>query len=207
MNATISATVQALQHAEHQLREQMQTAAKQGDYETLTLITGVAKKVAELATEVQSASGEPLDSPRIPPPPPKLVPPRLLKGYPKFFRNGDALVKIGWSKSEKAEYEHRAPIPVLNCVVAAIEGMSKRQRFPMESVISTIFMPGGAEIPTYQTYLCLAWLRQEALVIQHGRQGYSVKSGIQLSTEVRARFAQLPDISARNLAAREEKAQ
>ena len=29
--------------------------------------------------------------------------------YPRFQRDGDRLVKVGWSKKDGAEYEHRAP--------------------------------------------------------------------------------------------------
>jgi hypothetical protein len=29
--------------------------------------------------------------------------------YPSFVREGDNLVKIGWSKTQKAEYEHKSP--------------------------------------------------------------------------------------------------
>src|SRR4051812_24734019 len=28
--------------------------------------------------------------------------------YPRFMRRGDELVKIGWSKSDRTEYQHRA---------------------------------------------------------------------------------------------------
>ena len=40
--------------------------------------------------------------------------------YPKFIRDGDALVKIGWSKSAKNEYEHKSPKRVLTALVTAI---------------------------------------------------------------------------------------
>jgi hypothetical protein len=207
MSATILAAVQVLESAERQLREQMQAAAAQGEYETLLLITSWAKRVGELGAEAQTTSGGAVQVPSPSPAPPvKLAPRKSSKTYPKFFRNGHGLVKIGWSKSEKAEYEHRAPIPVLDQVVAAIERASKRQRFAMDDVLATIAMPDGTEIPSYQTYLCLAWLRYETLVLQHGRQGYSVKPGLELATEVRARFSKLPEVGSRT-PSQEEKTQ
>jgi hypothetical protein len=30
--------------------------------------------------------------------------------YPRFLREGGNLVKIGWSKSQRAEYEHKSPL-------------------------------------------------------------------------------------------------
>ena len=49
----------------------------------------------------------------------------------------------------------------------------------------------GTEIPTYQAYLCLAWLRGAALIEQHGRQGYSVPAAAQLAGLAVRRFEQL----------------
>ncbi len=50
----------------------------------------------------------------------------------------------------------------------------------------------GTEIPTYQVYLCLAWLRQAKLVEQHGRQGYSLPSSAHLEGLAGKLFEQLP---------------
>jgi hypothetical protein len=196
MNTTIMAAVQVLERTERQLREQMQASAMQGDYETLILITQWAKKIAELATTVER--GGPLRVAHdASPQSPKLTPRKLSKIYPKFFRNCNALVKIAWSKSENAEYEHRAATSVLDQVIKAIEVTAKRSLFSMDAVISNMKTSDGAEVPSYQSYLCLAWLRQEGLVVQHGRQGYSVRNGVQLSAEAQQRYDQLPDVTSR----------
>ena len=50
----------------------------------------------------------------------------------------------------------------------------------------------GTEIPTYQVYLCLAWLRQAKLVEQHGRQGYSLPDSAHLDALAGKLFEQLP---------------
>ena len=47
-------------------------------------------------------------------------------------------------------------------------------------------------MPSYQAYLALAWFRVEALVTQHGRQGYSLPEGINLTNEAERRWDKLP---------------
>lgn len=97
--------------------------------------------------------------------------------YPRFEREGDKLVKIGWSKKDRREYEHRAPRD-------AVFGLAER--------LSTTVKPGsvftmdaempfrdasGAEMPSYQAYLALAWLREIGMVEQRGKDGYSLTNG------------------------------
>lgn len=95
--------------------------------------------------------------------------------YPKFFRDGDSLVKVGWSKSEGAEYEHKCPKRVLDALVrefARVAGPGKR--FVMANLLPLRDPAGGEELPGYQAYVGLAFLRQAGLVQQHGRSGYSI---------------------------------
>jgi hypothetical protein len=102
--------------------------------------------------------------------------------YPSFVRDGDSLIKIGWSKKDRSEYEHRAPRNALEKIVAAIAKLAtSKSRFSVEELLSLVNSSSARdEIPTYQTYLCIAWLRQRGLLEQHGRQGYScgISSGL-----------------------------
>ena len=50
----------------------------------------------------------------------------------------------------------------------------------------------GSAFPDYQSYLCLAWLKCGGLVIQHGRQGYSLPKGIELDKSIETHWANLP---------------
>ena len=50
----------------------------------------------------------------------------------------------------------------------------------------------GSVFPDYQSYLCLAWLRSGGLVIQHGRQGYSLPKGIELDKSIETHWVNLP---------------
>jgi hypothetical protein len=122
----------------------------------------------------------------------KSRPTRKAGDYPKFLREGESLVKIGWSKKEKATYEHKAPRRVLTALVGALEKTGRGgKRFSFEDLLPIADPDGGGEVPSYQAYLALAWMRTEALLTQHGRQGYSIPDGIDLSELINTRWEEL----------------
>jgi hypothetical protein len=109
--------------------------------------------------------------------------------YPKFLRDGDELLKIGWSKRTWETYRHKAPRRVVNLVVDALEAKAKSgTRIVMEQVLPIHDPESAIEVPSYQPYLILAWLRKEKLVVQHGRDGYSLRSGMSLADAVEQRW-------------------
>jgi hypothetical protein len=93
--------------------------------------------------------------------------------YPRFERDVDTLVKIGWSKKHKAPYEHRAQREtVINFAKHLSSVTSDGRVFAVEELIPVLDAVNGAEIPAYQVYLVLAWLRQVGVVEKKGRNGY-----------------------------------
>jgi len=116
--------------------------------------------------------------------------------YPKFFRRGDQLLKIGWSKKAKEEYEHKAPRWVVDALTAAIARRSRsRKLFMVEDLLPLKDPQAKSEIPSYQAYVVLAWFKVSGLVNQHGRRGYSVRNGSRLADAVAASWQQLSDTS------------
>ena len=111
--------------------------------------------------------------------------------YPRFLREGENLVKIGWSKSEKTEYEHKSPKRVLAVLCETLDNANGK-RVAMNKVLPLRDPADGSAIPHYQPYVCLAWLRSVGLVIQHGRQGYSLAKGTDLEKSVEMNWASLP---------------
>lgn len=105
------------------------------------------------------------------------------KEYPRFHRERDGtLVKIGYSKSKRAKYEHRSPREVLDQLALALNKLGAGDRlFNTEELLDPQagHLP---EYPTYQTYLCLAFLVHGGLLTRFGRQGY------RLSPDARADF-------------------
>jgi hypothetical protein len=107
------------------------------------------------------------------------------KRYPRFVREGDHLIKIGWSKKERSEYEHRAHRSVLDEVVRAIDKLAGNGgRFSVEQLLPVLESAATEAVPNYQTYLCIAWLREHNLLEQHGRQGYSAQAGASLQSVI-----------------------
>jgi hypothetical protein len=200
-----------LAEAERQLRELVGVAAAVGEYDAVQQITDWARRVGALVQDAQDAerteavpTGEAMRddgctavggrparlgsstarrSKRLP-----------AKGeYPKFCRRGDQLVKIGWSKREKTEYEHKAPRQAVDVLTTAIARRADNGKlFTVEDLLPLKNPADGSEIPSYQAYVALAWFRRLGLVKQHGRRGYSVKGPSRVGEAVVASWEQLP---------------
>lgn len=99
------------------------------------------------------------------------------KRYPRFRREGNRLVKVGWSKKQKAEYEHRAPREAVVALARHLTGqVAEGQVFTVDEVLPVSDDSGG-EVPAYQVYLVLAWLKHEGVVEKKGRDGYVLRDG------------------------------
>lgn len=92
--------------------------------------------------------------------------------FPRFERHADKLVKVGWSKRQRKEYEHRAPRAA---ILAFTVHLGSRTMASKPFVVDTLlpaYDAAGDEIPNYQVYLALGWLRQLRIIIKRGREGY-----------------------------------
>ena len=177
-----------LTSAESSVRTLVADAANVGDYDEALKLTNLAKAIANLAKSVASgeesgASAMPklkaTETPRGQHPNGTAKPRSSKKStricYPRFIQSNGDLVKVGWSKSASREYQHKAPREVLSAVAEAIKAQRMDDgvlRPPQE------FLPltnaKGEQIPDYQSYLCIAWLRDIGIVERQGRHGYSV---------------------------------
>ncbi len=202
----VQRTKGVLEAAEKALAALASDAAKGTDYEAASCLIDLAREVSNLAARGLQRLGQSHDENA----------PRALafdgngldpfvaakptskqkaskSTYPKFLRHGETLVKIAWSPSEKAEYEHKSPKRVLPILAAAISkaGVNGR-RFAMDRVMPMIDPADGSRIPDYQVYLCLAWFRELGFVIQHGRQGYSLASKAPIEPLLETHWTNLP---------------
>ena len=92
--------------------------------------------------------------------------------YPQFAKDGDRLVKVGWSTKARREYEHRTHRKVLRVFARVVRNRPQATDcFTMEDVLPLVYA-GGKEIPSYQAYLALAWLRSVEAITKDGRDGY-----------------------------------
>ena len=104
--------------------------------------------------------------------------------YPWFGRNADRLVKVGWSKKNKKEYEHRVPREAAMAFVHHLaDHVTNGTVFDVEGLLPVVDA-SGEEIPAYQIYVTLAWLRDMNVIEKKGRDGYVLSDKEQLRGEV-----------------------
>lgn len=182
----LDSAIKALKKCETELRSLVATAADDGDYDSVLRITSWAKEISNMAAastprEATAHHG----SPKKPQSPAK---------YPRFVRRGDQLLKFGWSKREKAEYEHKAPLQVALALACAVKELGQNGRIFQISELLPLNDPAkGNGIPGYQVYLVVAWWRNVGLVDRHGRRGYSIASVAQLQQAVESEWLKLPE--------------
>jgi hypothetical protein len=80
-------------------------------------------------------------------------------------------VKIGWSKREKSEYQHKASREVALCTYLKLGAGATAEPFRMDDQFP-IRMADGTDVPTYQSYLVLAWLRHLGYIEKVGKDSY-----------------------------------
>lgn len=177
---------QILSATETSLREVIERALAEQQYSDVAAIAQMADTVARLrGTQAETPT---VTSPASPshliggngehPPAAPAKPVRRRRPangeFPRFERDGDKLVKIGWSKRDDRVYEHRAPRDIVFRVTNAIVSKRKAKSiFTMDQVLP-ITDPAGKEIPSYQAYLALAWLRSVGVVQRRGKDGYAL---------------------------------
>ena len=196
--------VEVLVDAENRLRKLMADAASAGNYDAIQPIAEWAKVVGALTAEHQKK-----DTARTPKPlegktnRPDVVAQRQdnIEGesYPRFARRGDQLVKTGWSRRENKEYEHSAPQRVVESLALSIARRSRNGRVFSAKHLFPIKDPQDqSDVPTYQSYVALAWLRRSGFLKQHGRRGYSLRKSVQLTSAVADAWLRLPELTASN---------
>lgn len=189
-----------LQQAEANLRGLVSEAAASGDYASVVQIAAWARTVSEM---VRAAPGQPAKSKAPAPHPqkksgkaapvPRRTPRPAVEEYPKFFRQGDQLIRIAWSKKEKKEYQHKTPLPVLRSLTKAMANIGTDGRVFATDQFLPIRDDDGEEVPSYQAYVGIALLKQTGLIDQHGRQGYSIPRLSEFKDAVESVWKKLPE--------------
>ena len=182
-----------LRDAETALRTLMEQGLKQQRYADVAEIARLADGLARLlhrqsptvppqgdsTIPAQKASKAKVQSPssKLKPPEPDSSKRKKKKNeYPRFERDGERLIKVGWSKKNKEAYEHRAP---RGAVIAFARHLASQvepgQVFTMDDLFPVPDVVTGDEVPAYQAYLTLAWLRNADAIEKKGRDGYVLR--------------------------------
>ena len=174
----------ALTEAECQLISRLRKALDEREYGDVAQLAWVSQQVRELIRAIggNDWSPKPGDSARVPTLPKSeardSIPRRprdstrrrQVPAYPRFARDGDRLVKIGWSKRDHSEYEHRAPEFVVSTITSALRELGSSE-FSMDK-LTPLRNEDGKDVPSYQVYLVLAWLRACGAVRKARPGGY-----------------------------------
>ena len=195
---TIQKAQAVLRTAEESLRDLIRQAMDDQRYSEI-------KDVAELADGVAKLiRGEPVENRPVlmtrdtparyevkgspPPPTTKKKPARRKRSkksdYPWFGRDGDRLVKVGWSKKNKKEYEHRVSRDLVQVFAThLLTNVSDSEVFDVEGLLPVIDSSGD-EVPAYQVYVALAWLRSINVIEKKGRDGYVLRQPTAISGDM-----------------------
>lgn len=200
-----------LESCEKSLRKLVTEAASDGDYVNVLRTTDLAKAIAALAAEGRASVTEPQAHPahpasqranggkpetwRNPPTSSGRTSKQLRDDYPRFFRRGDELVKVGWSKKDRKEYNHRAPRQAVDVVTGAVrQAGTKGKLFNGDALLPLKDPSSGAALPNYQVYVALAWLRDLGVVEQRGRRaGYTLALSKQIDSTVTTAWPELAE--------------
>jgi hypothetical protein len=183
----IKKAIETVSRAEAELRALIAQASQVGDYDAVLRLTRWAQSLAELVVD-SGASTDRSDGPA--PVKTVAIKSRQRKQYPSFSKAEDALVKTGWSPKSRSEYEHRAPLELVQQLAIAAQQLgSKGRLFQLEALARTAH--GDGATPGYQLYVVVAWWRATGLIDQHGRKGYSIPKPATLARDVEVAFGQL----------------
>lgn len=186
-----------LARAEAELRALIESALAGGRYDDVAELAQLADGLTALRTGAAAGqTGAPVHNghrtQRRNPPPGTHVRANDGGGLPRFERDGNKLIKIA-GKPGQGEYEHRAPFDVIETMLATIK--AKRgvgARFTAPDVLPLTDPKTRREIPSYQSYLVLGWLRQEGVLIKHGREAYSLKPTAETAEHIHQLWNALP---------------
>lgn len=184
--SNVSVALQILSKAEGELRSVIERALAEGSYSDVATIARIADGLAQLSAaepvdEGQSAPRAERSRPAVQPAPSPAQPPvsrggRTARTFPRFERESDKLVKIAWSKKDRAEYEHKAPRRIVDLLLESIRSRKgEGAKFDAPDVLPLKDSRTRREVPSYQSYLALAWLRHEGVITKYGRDGYALK--------------------------------
>jgi hypothetical protein len=203
MNASLA--VELLEQCEAGLRKLAAEALVAGDDNDADQIADWARGVKAMIAQGQRVNGETPVSMRDPEHNGRATLPNVAgRGtrarpaadqYPKFFRKGDELVKVGWSKTDHDEYHHRAPRRSLNALMTILKEVGARGRlFSSDDFLPLKDPANNTEFPPYQAYVGMAWLKHLGLISQHGRRGgYSLAAGKHLDSAIASVWPELAE--------------
>jgi hypothetical protein len=188
-----------LQETEAKLRGLVSEAAASGDYASVVQMASWARTISELLNRksverVGSATGHSPTQNGAKGPKQVSLAKRGQRSYPLFFRQGDQVVRIAWSKREKKEYRHKAAYNILRVLAKSMVDKGADGRVFATEQFLPVRDAQNSEVPNYQAYVGISLFKQVGLIDQHGRQGYSIPRLADFKDAVEAVWKKLPEL-------------
>jgi hypothetical protein len=113
--------------------------------------------------------------------------------FPRFERVQDKLVKVGWSKKNRSSYEHRVSYDAVLALTRQLAGkVSDGKIFTVDALMPVSGPADDGEIPVYQVYLIVAWLRHVGAIEKRGRDGYILRRGTLTTDRLQKLWSVIP---------------
>lgn len=192
---SVQQAVKVLQDAEGRLRSLMSEEIAGRRYAELPTLAGLADGLAALLEDLDTPpADEPPNLPdrTVPRAPGRQSNPKhgesapasttkSAKKAPKYpyFEIDEAWIgKVGWSKKNREEYRHYAPVSAAEVLAEHIDRTQKPGRvWTVEDLGDVVDPEAGEAMPSYQLYLVIAWMRSADLLTKQGRSGYVAVGG------------------------------
>jgi len=174
---------------ESRLSEQIKTAIEKRQYSDLAGLAKISEKVHEAIGQIRqqvNASAQPAAAaPAAPrraakgrkakakkqaPEQPKRRSQSGKRGYPKFGREGDNLVKTEWNNVKNTAQRHRVSFATVSQLVGAVND-NGGQMF-RKNLLQTVTTADGKKLPLHQLYIVLGWLLSNKAITKKGRGDY-----------------------------------
>ena len=111
------------------------------------------------------------------------------RGYPKYSRRGDNLVRTDWSHSKKVEQTHAVPYATVAQIATTIVGDGGATF--RKDILTGLNTPDGKNLPIHQVYLILGWLVASKTIRKKGRGDYVPNFKKLTSDALRGSFGKL----------------
>ncbi|MBN2018716.1 MAG: hypothetical protein JW749_00650 [Sedimentisphaerales bacterium] len=177
--------LEILKRTEEELREAIVEAARVGEYRDVDIGRSVAVTIKEMCERISGngfKSTKPTEEKRdIDRKAKKKISRRgKPEGLPRIEIRNNSLYRIGWSKKQKEEYEHKVPKAAFDTIINTMAALAKGKNGPFmaEAVIDKINETTEDSLPAYQVYVVLAALREWNIINQNGREGYSIPTDV-----------------------------
>ncbi len=169
MKDGVTKAIELLEETEDSLKTLMQRSLLDERYVEVATIARIAEGVTALIAKHQDESQE-VGSMGT-----DFVPILESTEYPRFVRNGEILIKEGWSKINRNVYRHQSTLGITRMVVDALLAgrPNPRRSFKMDDVVHLV-RDRDPTIKRYQLAVSFGWLRTAGLIAGTGRSGYRV---------------------------------